>query len=92
MRFCYYAWNDTKLFFSKVLSDRIRTKNMRIICLHQYFVTPAMAGGTRTFEMARKMDENGHRLLEERYSWQADFPKLGTITVGSPPAWSFNHD
>jgi len=51
-----------------------------------------MAGGTRTFEMARKMDENGHRLLEERYSWQADFPKLGTITVGSPPAWSFNYD
>ena len=33
---------------------------MRIIYLHQYFLTPAMAGGTRSYEMARRLVAAGH--------------------------------
>ncbi|MDZ7703684.1 MAG: glycosyltransferase [Trueperaceae bacterium] len=42
------------------------TKNlgelMRIVYLHQYFNTPAMHGGTRSFEMARRLVDNGHEV------------------------------
>jgi glycosyltransferase involved in cell wall biosynthesis len=33
---------------------------MRIIYLHQYFATPAMPGGTRSYEMARRLVARGH--------------------------------
>ena len=33
---------------------------MKIIYLHQYFNTPEMAGGTRSYEMARRMVATGH--------------------------------
>ncbi len=33
---------------------------MRIIYLHQYFATPQMSGGTRSYEMARRMVAAGH--------------------------------
>lgn len=33
---------------------------MRILYLHQYFLTPAMAGGTRSYEMARRFAAAGH--------------------------------
>jgi glycosyltransferase involved in cell wall biosynthesis len=33
---------------------------VRILYLHQYFLTPEMAGGTRSFEMARRFVEAGH--------------------------------
>lgn len=33
---------------------------MRIIYLHQYFNTPEMQGGTRSFEMARRLVKAGH--------------------------------
>lgn len=33
---------------------------MRIIYLHQYFVTPAMSGGTRSYEFARRLAAAGH--------------------------------
>lgn len=33
---------------------------MRIIYLHQYFVTPAMSGGTRSYELARRLAAAGH--------------------------------
>lgn len=33
---------------------------MRILYLHQYFATPAMAGGTRSYEMARRWVRAGH--------------------------------
>ncbi|HXG72265.1 MAG TPA: glycosyltransferase family 4 protein [Gemmatimonadaceae bacterium] len=33
---------------------------MRVIYLHQYFNTPAMAGGTRSYEMARRLVQAGH--------------------------------
>jgi glycosyltransferase involved in cell wall biosynthesis len=35
---------------------------MRILYLHQYFATPAMAGGTRSFEMARRLVAAGHEV------------------------------
>ena len=33
---------------------------MRILYLHQYFNTPRMAGGTRSYEMARRFAAQGH--------------------------------
>jgi glycosyltransferase involved in cell wall biosynthesis len=33
---------------------------MRVLYLHQYFNTPAMAGGTRSYEMARRLVSWGH--------------------------------
>jgi len=33
---------------------------MRIIYLHQYFKTPDQAGGTRSYEMARRLVKSGH--------------------------------
>lgn len=35
---------------------------MRIIYLHQYFNTPDMVGGTRSFEMARRLATFGHEV------------------------------
>jgi glycosyltransferase involved in cell wall biosynthesis len=33
---------------------------MRIVYLHQYFITPQMAGGSRSYEMARRLVAAGH--------------------------------
>src|SRR5690625_1591158 len=35
---------------------------MKIIYLHQYFNTPAMSGGTRSYEMGRRMVAAGHEV------------------------------
>lgn len=35
---------------------------MNIVYLHQYFVTPEQAGGTRSYEMARRLVAAGHRV------------------------------
>ena len=35
---------------------------MRIVYLHQYFNTPEMAGGTRSYEMARRLVGSGHQV------------------------------
>lgn len=35
---------------------------MRITYLHQYFNTPSMAGGTRSFEFARRLVQMGHEV------------------------------
>lgn len=35
---------------------------MRIVYLHQYFVTPDMAGGVRSYEMARRLVALGHEV------------------------------
>ncbi|GIF03985.1 glycosyltransferase family 4 protein [Actinoplanes siamensis] len=35
---------------------------MRITYIHQYFKTPAMAGGTRSYELARRLVESGHEV------------------------------
>jgi len=36
---------------------------MRIVYLHQYFITPQMAGGSRSYEMARRLVAAGHEVL-----------------------------
>jgi glycosyltransferase involved in cell wall biosynthesis len=35
---------------------------MRIVYLHQYFITPQMAGGSRSYEMARRLVAAGHEV------------------------------
>src|SRR5690554_854503 len=35
---------------------------MKVIYLHQYFNTPEMSGGTRSYEMARRMVAAGHEV------------------------------
>lgn len=35
---------------------------MKVLYLHQYFNTPEMAGGTRSYEMARRLVEAGHEV------------------------------
>jgi glycosyltransferase involved in cell wall biosynthesis len=35
---------------------------MKILYLHQYFITPDMAGGTRSYEMARRLVAMGHEV------------------------------
>ena len=35
---------------------------MKIVYLHQYFNTPSMAGGTRSYEMARRLEAAGHEV------------------------------
>ncbi len=35
---------------------------MRILYLHQYFNTPDMVGGTRSYEMARRLVQRGHEV------------------------------
>ena len=35
---------------------------MRVVYLHQYFVTPEMAGGARSYEMARRLVAAGHEV------------------------------
>ena len=35
---------------------------MKIIYLHQYFSTPAMHGGTRSYELARRLVDMGHEV------------------------------
>lgn len=35
---------------------------MKVVYLHQYFNTPAMAGGTRSYEMARRLVAAGHEV------------------------------
>ncbi|MGD8447421.1 MAG: glycosyltransferase family 4 protein [Desulfobacterales bacterium] len=35
---------------------------MKILYLHQYFNTPKMPGGTRSFEMARRLVDSGHKV------------------------------
>ena len=35
---------------------------MRVVYLHQYFLTPEMAGGTRSYEMARRLAAAGHEV------------------------------
>jgi glycosyltransferase involved in cell wall biosynthesis len=35
---------------------------MKVVYLHQYFNTPSMAGGTRSYEMARRLVSAGHEV------------------------------
>jgi glycosyltransferase involved in cell wall biosynthesis len=53
---------------------------MRIIYLHQYFNTPEMPGGTRSFEIGRRLVAAGHR-VEMLTSWQQPTAARGWFTT-----------
>lgn len=52
---------------------------MRIVYLHQYFTTPSMSGGTRSYEMARRLVAHGH---------EVHMVTSDTSGRGSDHAWS----
>jgi glycosyltransferase involved in cell wall biosynthesis len=49
---------------------------MKIIYLHQYFNTPEMSGGTRSYEMARRFVQKGHsvHMLTSRRDYNSHSP------------------
>jgi glycosyltransferase involved in cell wall biosynthesis len=49
---------------------------MRITYLHQYFNTPSMSGGTRSYEMARRLVAKGHE-VNMITSWREDGGRKG---------------
>jgi glycosyltransferase involved in cell wall biosynthesis len=49
---------------------------MKIIYLHQYFSTPDMVGGTRSFEMAKRLVNKGHE-VHVITSWREEDDKVG---------------
>ena len=53
---------------------------MRIIYLHQYFNTPEMTGGTRSYEIGRRLVAAGHR-VEMITSWQEPSAARGWFTA-----------
>ncbi|WP_100639358.1 glycosyltransferase family 4 protein [Marinobacter salexigens] len=50
---------------------------MKIIYLHQYFNTPKMSGGTRSYEMARRMVAAGHEVHMVTSYRESEAPKKG---------------
>lgn len=53
---------------------------MRILYLHQYFNTPEMAGGTRSYEMARRLAAKGHE-VHVVTSWKRPTERSGWFTT-----------
>ncbi|WP_289132892.1 glycosyltransferase family 4 protein [uncultured Spongiibacter sp.] len=47
---------------------------MKIVYCHQYFKTPSMSGGTRSYEMARRLVAKGHE-VHVVTSWQGETAK-----------------
>ena len=47
---------------------------MRILYLHQYFNLPTDSGGTRSYEMARRLVAAGHRVFMVTSDWHSKFP------------------
>lgn len=60
-----------------------RPPPMRIVYLHQYFVTPRSAGGTRSYEMARRLVAAGH---------QVDMITAEQNPVPGAPAWRVSEE
>lgn len=44
------------------MGPRKISRGLRIVYLHQYFATPDMAGGTRSYEMAKRLVKAGHEV------------------------------
>jgi glycosyltransferase involved in cell wall biosynthesis len=63
------------LYFAKFLE-----KALKILYLHQYFNTPEMSGGTRSYEMAKRLVKAGHQ-VEMVTSWRENDGKLGWFTT-----------
>lgn len=53
---------------------------MRILYLHQYFNTPGMAGGTRSYEMARRLVAAGHE-VNLVTAWREPTDRRGWFTT-----------
>lgn len=62
---------------------------MRILYLHQYFNTPSMRGGTRSYEMARRFVEAGHEvhMVTSRRTGGAASGWSQTIEAGVDVHW-----
>lgn len=45
---------------SRARVDHSPARRLRIVYLHQYFTTPSMAGGTRSYEFATRLAARGH--------------------------------
>jgi len=64
---------------------------MRIIYLHQYFVTLQMAGGSRSYEMARRLVAAGHEvhmITSDREPADARTPWRTTVESGIQVHWT----
>lgn len=53
---------------------------MRVIYLHQYFNTPEMMGGTRSYEIGRRLVASGHS-VDVITSWRESSPHRGWFTT-----------
>ena len=62
------AWS--RLYLNNIIFF-VRESNLKIIYLHQYFNTPSMSGGTRSYEMARRLVQMGHE-VHMITSWRGD--------------------
>ena len=62
---------------------------MKIIYIHQYFNTPNMAGGTRSYEMARRLVSMGHEvhMLTSRRDKSSSQDYLFTLEDGIHVHW-----
>lgn len=63
---------------------------MKIIYLHQYFNTPEMSGGTRSYEMARRMVAAGHEVHMVTSCRESEVPEQGwyqTVEAGIQVHW-----
>jgi len=62
---------------------------MNIIYLHQYFSSPSMSSGTRSYEMAKRLVENGHKvyMLSSRHSHSYKESKYFSIEDGIYVWW-----
>ncbi|MDB4886090.1 MAG: putative glycosyltransferase [Gemmatimonadetes bacterium] len=56
---------------------------MRVVYLHQYFLTPDMAGGTRSYEMARRLVRDGH---------EVHMVTTDREPAGNGPRWRETHE
>jgi glycosyltransferase involved in cell wall biosynthesis len=64
---------------------------MKILYLHQYFITPDSAGGTRSYEMARRLVAAGHEVHMITSDGQGNFSGSGwreTNEAGIHVHWS----
>jgi len=64
---------------------------MRIVYLHQYFVTPQMAGGSRSYEMARRLVAAGHEVhmvTSDRAAVDPKLPWRHTVEAGVHVHWT----
>lgn len=65
---------------------------MRIVYLHQYFQTPAMAGGIRAYEFARRLVANGHQVHVVTSDTEASDARPGTwrttVEAGATVHWA----